>query len=351
MATPIIQTDPNLERRRQLAMEMMARGRSTAPVQHWTQGANRILESLMGAYKAKQAETQQDRQRQLGQESLNLAMDELAMPNGGRQPMMTEIGTPMQLGIEEPTGSPMSRFAQVLAQNPYTQDYAAQLQLQQAMQQPQIQQQQRAREADLQAKKDFEKYKAELKQQYPKPESEFDKYLKMLQAQKSQADIDKAKRDAEAAEKAKSSETYNIQNAADLVSELKSHPGFKGIYGNWQGASPTFRQQSIDAESIRDQLLNVMTLAARGQIKGQGQITDSETLMLERAQSRLSNPQISDEDAAAEAEKVLDYLESLGAKRPSMQQDKEQGRRSGRSDLRKPDETLDIESLINKYAD
>ncbi len=46
----------SIQLRRKIADELMRSGSSSAPVQHWTQGAARVAEALAGAYEAKQAE-------------------------------------------------------------------------------------------------------------------------------------------------------------------------------------------------------------------------------------------------------------------------------------------------------
>lgn len=334
----IVQQDPQLQRRRQLAEMMIQQGSSSAPVDHWTQGANRILQSLIGSYNLKQADQEQQQQNELGQEVLGQALQEL---QGGPTRYQEQDGTIMDYGPSVPSeGSGASRLAQVLAQNPYTQEFGNQLQLQQLMQAQAAQQKQASDQASLQSQKDLAEYKAQLSQKYPKPETEMDKYMKMLQAEKAQGDIAKREQELRQAEEAKGAEQYNIQTAADLAQSLKAHPGFKNIYGSIQGSplAMTVRQSSIDAEAIRDQLGNILTLAARGQLKGQGQITEGETSMLRNAQTMLSNPRISDDAAIAEVDRVINYLQGKGAQTDGMGTEstgQKIGRRSGRSDLRK----------------
>lgn len=156
MANLIVQTDPNLERRRQLAMEMMQAGQSGAPVQAWTQGANRILQSLLGAYNLRQAEQEQNRQQQLGQETVQQALSQF---QGQSQPMMAAEGMPFDLG--QPKGSPQERFAQVLAEGPYTSQFGTEMLLQQQAQQQQAQAEEAQRQAELERQKELARFKAE----------------------------------------------------------------------------------------------------------------------------------------------------------------------------------------------
>lgn len=150
----IIQTDPNLERRRQLAQAMMQQGASSAPVQHWSQGANRILQSLLGAYNMRQAEQEQARQQGMGRENLALALNELQSQTPASQPMTAgEGGDQIQFDLgQRPQGDQMTRFAQQLAANPYTQDFGTQLALQQQVSQQQAQQAQKDELAQIKAK-------------------------------------------------------------------------------------------------------------------------------------------------------------------------------------------------------
>ena len=120
------------------------------------------------------------------------------------------------------------------------------------------------------------------------------------------------------ADKAESAEKHSIQTAYDMADKLRKTKGFGDIYGSIQGKTPTLRQSSVDAEAIRDQLGNILTLAARGALKGQGQVSDSETKMLQQAQTMLNNPRISDEIAAEEVQRVMDYLVSKGAVIPGV---------------------------------
>lgn len=350
MATSqIIQTDPRLEQRRQLALAMMQQGQNAAPVQHWTQGANRIAQSLLGAYQARQAEQAQAEQQSMGREALAQAMQQLQAPS---QPMTAgEPGDEMAFDLGQPKAdaSAIQRFAQTLASNPYTSDYGTQLGLQDTLQQQQMAQQMAMRGmgqgSKLQDQKELAEFKAQLAQKYPKPKSEFEQYLQTLQAEKMQADIAKKAEENRQAQVGKEAEQYNVQAAADALSGLVTHPGFDSIYGSVQGVMPTLRQESVNAEAIRDNLSNILTLAARGQLKGQGQITEGETKMLKDAQTILSNSRIDEPTALAEAGRVLTYLAGKGADIDTglLQQlsggGQLQGRRSGRSDLRQPNET------------
>lgn len=99
----LYQDDPNLERRRQLAQAMMARGQQQGPVQHWTQGADRIANSLIGAYQNKKANEESQKGRQQFNQDFNAAlgtgdMEQLAqvLASGGNQGIAAQIMMDMQ---------------------------------------------------------------------------------------------------------------------------------------------------------------------------------------------------------------------------------------------------------------
>lgn len=125
MATNLlIQPDPAIERRRRLA-EALAGGPKFQNVQHWTQGASNIAGPMLGAWLGRSAD-QEDAQRQaMARETLAQAMAEMQQPE--------EQMTGAEFDMNQPQGDAISRFAQVLAGNPDTRDYAAQLQLQNEM--------------------------------------------------------------------------------------------------------------------------------------------------------------------------------------------------------------------------
>jgi hypothetical protein len=126
MANLFIQPDESIERRRQLAEAMMMRGQQQGPVQHWTQGADRIANALLGSYFGKKAETEEAERQGLARETLAQAMAEMRSPENP----MTEVDGANPYDMGQPTGDPISRFAQVLAGNPDLRDYATQIELQ-----------------------------------------------------------------------------------------------------------------------------------------------------------------------------------------------------------------------------
>lgn len=368
MAT-IIQTDPGLERRRQLAMAMMQQGQSQAPVQHWTQGANRIAQSLLGAYNLRQAEQQQQQQQQMGQEALQQALGQFQ-----RQPeQMTtggDDGIPLDLGAGVPTqGDPVSRFAQVLAANPYTQEYGTDLLLQQQLQglQPSNQ------PANVQEYQYFSRLSPEEQSKYLNLRrsqiqkvgdqlydvaSGAPKELLTEQQQRQQGALEAEIKGQVAEQTAggkirgqeyaqKIADLPNIemqaQQSIDLLDKAISHPGLEYAVGKSSILPIVPGTEAANFESILSQIKGRNFLQAFQSLQGGGQITETEGKKAEQAIARLERAQT--EDAFKESLIDLKNIVRTGLDRaragikvsePSAAGEDLQGRRSGRSDLRKP---------------
>lgn len=67
------------------------------------------------------------------------------------------------------------------------------------------------------------------------------------------------------------------------------------IYGRGESLYPDYfrSQEGIDQKTYRDQLVSMLKLGARGQLKGQGAVSDSESKTLNESVSVLGNPDIS----------------------------------------------------------
>lgn len=105
-----------------------------------------------------------------------------------------------------------------------------------------------------------------------------------------------------------SSGSETAESAVTLIDELLAEDAFAPAFGAVQGRLPTIRSSTAAAEAKIDRLVNLLTLAERGKLKGQGTITDTETQMLARAQTILQNRMISDEEARAELQRLRDML-------------------------------------------
>ena len=285
----MIQRDPGIEARRKLAALMTAR-QKTGPVRTGMEGAGRLAQAMANAYGGYKAEKDQGEYLAAGNEDLARII------------------------------SDYGQDVRPLSQHPSTGGIASQIQMMQTQQDQAGEAAASARERSLldaatarqHGLEDYET-KKQIDKKYPKPASEFDQYLKTLQAEKIKLSNEEKANKLKLAGKAESAEKHSIQTAYNMADKLRNAKGFGDIYGSIQGKTPTLRQSSVDAEAIRDQLGNILTLAARGALKGQGQVSDSETKMLQQAQTMLNNPRISDEVAAEEVQRVMDYLAGKGA--------------------------------------
>lgn len=82
------------------------------------------------------------------------------------------------------------------------------------------------------------------------------------------------------------------------------------IYGRGEAWYPEFfrSQRGIDLIADRDQLLGMLKLGARGELKGQGPITEGEQKILGDAVTTLSNPNISPEKARTSIDRAMQTL-------------------------------------------
>lgn len=108
---------------------------------------------------------------------------------------------------------------------------------------------------------------------------------------------------ADAAARVKEKVTQKVQgaklDAVNRIYDKLSESDLSLIYGKGEKWYPEFfrSQKGIDLIADRDQLIAMLAMGARGELKGQGTITDNETLMLEKAVTTLQNPNISPEKA------------------------------------------------------
>lgn len=130
-------------------------------------------------------------------------------------------------------------------------------------------------------------------------------YLEMLAAaERAKAD---ARVNAENAPNATAT-VDNVDAALSLLDSIKKDPAIPNAYGVIAGRAPTIRQSTQDFETRRNQLVYMLGLAARGQMKGTGQISNFEQEMLLKAQTTLADPRISPEAARAEMDNMEKWL-------------------------------------------
>ncbi len=97
----------------------------------------------------------------------------------------------------------------------------------------------------------------------------------------------------------------NVADAVDITTEfLETEGAIEAVYGNIKGNVPTFFGEAKDLNIKRKQLVNLLTLAMRGQLKGQGTVSDFEAKMLAKAATILDERTISP-SAARDAMQAL----------------------------------------------
>ena len=101
-----------------------------------------------------------------------------------------------------------------------------------------------------------------------------------------------------------------IDTMLSTVESLSANPNVNEVYGSIEGRLPSMKQETIDAESSVDLLMNQITLDKREKLKGSGQISDFESKMLGKAATKLQNKLISDEEKDLELTRIKDILTS-----------------------------------------
>lgn len=102
------------------------------------------------------------------------------------------------------------------------------------------------------------------------------------------------------------------QSLSDLRTELNwiknNKDDFLSIFGPMDAVTPDIRESAKTANAKRERVASLLTLAARGALKGQGQISDFESKLLERAATLLNDRGISDKAAWSEVERLEGVL-------------------------------------------
>lgn len=103
---------------------------------------------------------------------------------------------------------------------------------------------------------------------------------------------------------------FNKLEQADNVYSSLSEADLSKIYGFGESMYPDFLRSPEGAGLVakRDQLVGMLTLAARGELKGQGPITEGEQAMLSKAATILTNENIPPELAKSELDEAMKIL-------------------------------------------
>jgi hypothetical protein len=143
-----------------------------------------------------------------------------------------------------------------------------------------------------------------------------------------QAEITRAKEEAAALVAKRVSElgqSKKIEDATAIYDELKS-ADLGLIYGRGESLYPTLlrSQAGIDMMAQRDRLIGMLELAAAGEMKGQGQITESERKILKDSVTTLNKADISPRMAKAALDDAMETLMKNAGKTPGASQSSSQ---------------------------
>lgn len=108
----------------------------------------------------------------------------------------------------------------------------------------------------------------------------------------------------------------DVDNVLSILLPDDSIDVLDKIYGKGEALYPDAlrSQQGLDALAARDQLVSMLQLGARGELKGQGPITEGEQDILSRAATMLGNPSISPELAKTQVKRAVEILRTSAGK-------------------------------------
>lgn len=101
------------------------------------------------------------------------------------------------------------------------------------------------------------------------------------------------------------------REAARLAAMLRQHPGMPQAFGVWDSKIPTLRQNTADAEEIRDSLSSLLTLENTGKLKGV--LSNTDMAILRQASTTL-NGRLGDESARRELDRIVEVMHNAVAR-------------------------------------
>ena len=110
------------------------------------------------------------------------------------------------------------------------------------------------------------------------------------------------------------SKGFEITDALSLVNKIKEGDSFQSVYGPVSGRVGNWSEEAVTTQARINQLQSVLIVDARGKLRGQGTISDTETKMLADALSILADPRISEDAALEELNRVEGILNNGLAK-------------------------------------
>jgi len=108
----------------------------------------------------------------------------------------------------------------------------------------------------------------------------------------------------------------NADTAAEVVrvaKALREHKGMKSAFGSVDSMFPTIRQDTADAEALRNSLMSMLTMENMGKMKGV--LSDRDMEVLRQASTSL-NPKMGDAAAAAELDRIIQSAGRAGVSAP-----------------------------------
>lgn len=106
-------------------------------------------------------------------------------------------------------------------------------------------------------------------------------------------------------------EITRAQDVKSLVDRAKGNKSLKNYYGAVAGRTPPVQQATLDLQADIERVVSLAAMAGRGELKGQGSVSDFEGKMLANAQTVLANRLISPERAIEEMERVSDLMQDI----------------------------------------
>lgn len=137
-------------------------------------------------------------------------------------------------------------------------------------------------------------------------------------------------------ERSLQAEITRAQDVKSLVDKARSSKVIKNYYGAVAGRTPPVRQETLDLQADIERIISLASLAARGELKGQGPVSDFEGRLLANAQTVLSNRLISPERAEEEMDRLSDLMQDIMSR--------------GEKAAGQSEPSNEIDALINKYA-
>ena len=101
----------------------------------------------------------------------------------------------------------------------------------------------------------------------------------------------------------------------EAANTLLTHRGFDGAFGLNNSRFPTLKQDTADAEALRDRVSSLLQLANMGKMKGV--LSDNDMKVIKAASTTLSN-RLSGKAARAELARVIQIMERIESGMPGM---------------------------------